>query len=418
MELMEPPQRTAGDARTPVPTGMSSAAAQYADGRFLMLDGLRGVAAMMVVLYHLHDAIEESVRSWIPPALDLVLRNGNLGVDIFFVLSGFAIAHSVRNGKYTLGYLGRFALRRSIRLDPPLWVTIAVELLLVKIALRFYPDLGTPMPSLGQVLANVTYLQELIGSRDIVPVFWSLTYEVQFYLVTVLSLVIGLKLSQRGLPARWRTIGGTALAALLFGYSALIFLNFLATPKAGLFIIRWFQFFLGVLAWAAVTRRIPVRTFMGAWVAVVAVIACSHSTPYRISATCAALMTSAFLVWAGSSGRMSTILAGSYAQFLGRISYSLYLLHEVVGWRFIALCKRLLGTQLSPLNATIVFVAGIALSIISAWIMYRLVEAPSMRLARLVKLETRDALVRDARPPTTPAFSPARSRRTLDGAAV
>lgn len=73
MELMELPQRTAERARTPVTRGMSDATSRYADGRFLMLDGLRGVAAMMVVLYHLHDAIHESVRTWIPPALDLVL---------------------------------------------------------------------------------------------------------------------------------------------------------------------------------------------------------------------------------------------------------------------------------------------------------------------------------------------------------
>jgi peptidoglycan/LPS O-acetylase OafA/YrhL len=341
---------------------------------------------MMVVVYHLYGALEESVKTWIPSVLDSLLRQGNLGVDVFFVLSGFAISHSVRNGNYTLGYLARFALRRSIRLDPPLWVTIAAELILIKLALRFYPDLGTPMPSVGQVVANITYLQHFVASRDIVPVFWSLTYEVQFYLVTVLSLVIWQHTVERRDPPHWKAVGAGAVASLALLYSALLFLDVLSTPKDFLFIDRWFQYFLGVLAWAAVTRRIRVRTFLGAWLAVLAVVAASSAPPYRILATYAALITSALLVWAGVSGRISMILAGRVAQFLGKISYSLYLLHLVVGWRFVSLCKRLLGAQFSPTQATLVLLAGMALSIASAWLMYVLLEAPSIRLARRVRL--------------------------------
>jgi peptidoglycan/LPS O-acetylase OafA/YrhL len=385
---MKLPRLTDRSARTPA--GNRHTAVQgisgSTGGRFLMIDGLRGVAAMMVVVYHLHIALYDSVRAWIPSAFDSLLAQGNLGVDIFFVLSGFAISHSVRNGNYTLGYLGRFALRRSIRLDPPLWAAIAAELVLIKVALRVYPDLGTQIPSAGQVVANVTYLQHFVGSRDIVPVFWSLTYEAQFYLVTVLSLVIWQHVPETGGLRRWKALGTYAIASLAFTYSALIFLNFLASPKDFLFIDRWFQFALGALAWAAVTRRVPLSAFIAAWLLVAAVAAVSNAEPYRILATSAALLTSALLVWAGVSGRLSTVLAGRVAQFLGKISYSLYLLHAVVGWRFIALCKRLIGVQLSPIQATIVGLAGVALSIASAWVMYVTVEAPSLRLAKRVHL--------------------------------
>lgn len=354
--------------------------------RFLLIDGLRGVAAMMVVFFHLYDDLQASVHTWIPSILDTLFRNGNLGVDVFFVLSGFAIAHSVRNGTHTPGYLARFALRRSIRLDPPLWVTIAAEIALIQLALRVYPDLGTPVPSLKQVLANVTYTQHFVGIPDIVPGFWSLVYEVQFYLVTVSSLVIWHKLSRRGIPSRRRSLFARTLMAETFIYSALVYLNYLAAPLEGLFIDRWFQFFLGVLAWAAVTRRVRIRTFLGGWLVVAAIAGVATTTPYRIVSTSAALATSALLVWAGVFDRMSTVLAGRIAQFLGKISYSLYLLHEVIGWRFVSLCKRLMGSALSPSRGTIVFCAGIAVSIASAWVMYVLVEAPSITLARRVRL--------------------------------
>ena len=62
----------------------------------------------------------------VPAPLETALKLGFVGVDIFFVLSGFVIAYSVREARITPRFLGRFALRRSIRLDPPYWITIAI----------------------------------------------------------------------------------------------------------------------------------------------------------------------------------------------------------------------------------------------------------------------------------------------------
>ncbi|MEX2049010.1 MAG: acyltransferase [Gemmatimonadota bacterium] len=355
--------------------------------RFLFIDGLRGVAAMMVVLFHFNEALSDAVT--FPAWIVAVLRHGDLGVDVFFVLSGFVIAFSVRNGVHTPAYLARFALRRSIRLDPPLWATIVLELVLIQLVLALFPEQGTPIPTMGQTLANMTYVQVLLGIPSIVPVFWSLTYEVQFYIVVVASLV-GIRWSyQRGLNEQHRRwlANGVGMAALV--YSLSIWHGLIAPPLTGLFIERWFQFFLGVVAWLTTASKLAPRMGLAIGALCVLSAALFADSSYRVWSTNVAVATSALIIWVGLTNRMSTMLSGGPIQFLGRVSYSLYLLHLVTGWRFIALMKEVLGPQLSLGVAILVLAGGIAVSIGSAWAMYRLLEAPSMRLARTVRLQGR-----------------------------
>jgi peptidoglycan/LPS O-acetylase OafA/YrhL len=68
--------------------------------RYVFIDGLRGIAALLVMLYHFDmapDAIREVYRPLLPMPITFILTNGWFGVDIFFVISGFVIAHSVGN---------------------------------------------------------------------------------------------------------------------------------------------------------------------------------------------------------------------------------------------------------------------------------------------------------------------------------
>jgi peptidoglycan/LPS O-acetylase OafA/YrhL len=351
-----------------------------------MIDGLRGVAAMMVVCYHLYGNIGRAVSEWFPAFLDAVFRHGYVGVDVFFVLSGFVIPHSLRNGKFSLAFLGRYGLRRSIRLDPPLWATIAIELALVRAGLYFFPDLGSVVPSWKQVFANAAYLQEILRLGNVVSVFWSLTYEVQFYLVLVSCCVFAAWLRRFPFFVRWGRPLAYGLATLAFLYSVAIFHRVTRSPLPGLFLIRWFEFFLGALVWGAVSRRIDSKYFaMGAAVAFASVLL-SGAEPFEYWSTVAALAASGFILWAGLTGRLSTLLSGRGWQFMGRISYSLYLLHVCIGWRFVSLCLRVLGEPFSPLTGIAVLSSAIAVSILGAALLYRTVEVWSVRLARRIDL--------------------------------
>lgn len=350
-----------------------------ARGRFLFIDGLRGVAAMMVVVFHLHENLRPAVQAWFPPLLSTLCLNGNLGVDIFFVLSGFVIAHSVSNGERSLRYLGRFGLRRSIRLDPPLWMTILVEIVLIRISLRLFPGLGTPLPEWSQIMANVTYTQHFLGIGDIVPVFWSLTYEVQFYIVLVGALVL--------LHRVPRSLSITpTLFIVVFCYSLGIWLGAFPSPVRGLFIDRWFQFALGIAAWALFMRHIGKAQFAALCVVTLCAILAMSPVAYRARSTEVALLSAVLLALVSLTGRLETMLSGTVIQFLGRVSYSLYLIHLSVGWRAISLFRRQFGPELGPAMGSAAFLGGMLLSVLSAWLVYVTLEAPSMTLARSIRL--------------------------------
>ncbi len=96
------------------------------DGRSTYIDALRGIAAFSVACYHInrYGPLWEPASRFIPGLFQFWFDLGWMGVQVFFVISGFVIAYSVRNARVTPGYLANYALRRSIRLDPPYWTTI------------------------------------------------------------------------------------------------------------------------------------------------------------------------------------------------------------------------------------------------------------------------------------------------------
>jgi peptidoglycan/LPS O-acetylase OafA/YrhL len=135
-------------------------------------------------------------------------------VQAFFVVSGFVIAHSVRNATPTARYVGNFTLRRSLRLSPPYCCVLALMLVLNKLSNRVRGERTIPFPGWDAVAAHVFYLQDILGYGDIVDIFWSLCFEMQMYLVFIV-----------GLGSCWRLMGGRpaqqgpnlALLLLFFG---------------------------------------------------------------------------------------------------------------------------------------------------------------------------------------------------------
>lgn len=352
--------------------------------RFLFVDGLRGIAAMMVVLFHFTGAVSEVSSEWVYPVIELILSYGYLGVDIFFVISGFVISYSVSNADYTPAFLLRFGIRRSIRLDPPYWITIILELILIKVGLSLFENVDTPFPETGKIVAHFFYMQQLLGYGDIIPLFWSLCYEVQFYLVYVGSLVLAqfvmIKIGAKASRLFLITIGTVA-----FLWSVLIYFGPMEDPIQGLFILRWYQFFMGVLVMQCCRKGKVTITYLSA---AMLVISGSLIHP-EIGADngLTTVLAASVLVIAARRKTMTEWLSGPVALFMGRISYSLYLIHTVVGWRLIKLIRELYGTDFSPLQAWIVLLLGVVASIFSAWIMYRIIEAPSLRVCHQIRMD-------------------------------
>jgi len=160
--------------------------------RFTYIDALRGLAALAVAAYHFYHSagLMAVYDASLPRFITAPLSRGYLGVQIFFVLSGFVIAYSQRDTFVTLRYLGNFALRRSLRLDPPYWAAIFAVIVLNWLAYRLHFEGLEPMPSIPVVLANMIYIHDLLGVQKILSVSWTLCIEVQFYLI--LTVVVGL----------------------------------------------------------------------------------------------------------------------------------------------------------------------------------------------------------------------------------
>jgi peptidoglycan/LPS O-acetylase OafA/YrhL len=363
--------------------GADQAAPRVVPGRVAAIDGLRGVAALLVVFFHLHEAISRSATSWLWSPLDWVARNGFLGVDIFFVISGFVIALSVSKGSPTPSYFGRFVLRRSIRLDPPYWSAILLELGLLHATLTLFPDIKVTLPSTPQLLSHLVYAQELLGYGSIVPVFWTLCYEIQFYAFFVGLVVLGALL-----PARMR------VGFLVVPFWAALFALSLWTrywrPEwlpSGLAIDRWFQFFIGVLTYRAVTNRGRMPVLVGAWVALGVTVALAGAPAVQLLA----IVVSVILVMAARGRRVSAALSIPPLRFLGAISYSLYLYHSSIGWRYVSLVQRLVPGPWHPPFAITVYFLGIVGSVGFAALLWRVIEQPCLRLCQRVRLPQRAA---------------------------
>jgi peptidoglycan/LPS O-acetylase OafA/YrhL len=359
--------------------------------RLKTIDGLRGLAALAVVIYHLDLAARLSYGRWTPEWVSALLHEGFLGVDIFFVLSGFVIAYSVRSGVYTPRYLGSFVIRRSIRLDPPYWVAIFLESGLVWLSLRLGASGGT-LPRPGQVLAHFLYLQNLLGLGDIVPVFWTLCYEIQFYVFLIALLVAGHALRKRLSSAAfgWTAVvalGAVFILSLLERYGVLGF-----TVHPGVALGRWCQFFLGTLVWWVVSRGISRYYLLAAWAIYLGAVVFTGHGPLHVLP----IAVSALLWWSYERDRMASIFGARPWQFLGAISYSLYLFHAPIGWRLIRAPGMLLGISPGPLGVLGIYLASVLGSIAFAWMIWRVCERPFIELSKAISLPKRAELVVEA----------------------
>lgn len=147
------------------------------------IDLLRFIAALMVVFYHLafrgHAADDLSVIGY--PPLAAFAKYGYLGVQLFFMISGFVILMTAAEGG-----LRSFVVSRVIRLYPAFWACCTITYLTVQMIgdSRF-------VASAGQYLVNMTMLSEFLDVPSIDGVYWSLFVEIRFYLLVAAVLLFG-----------------------------------------------------------------------------------------------------------------------------------------------------------------------------------------------------------------------------------
>ena len=367
--------------------------------RLVFLDGLRGVAATWVVLAHFYVAhsLDVGLGPVTPAPLDWLLNHATLGVVIFFCLSGYVITHSLAGMRFTLRRAGNFVVRRSVRLDPPYFVTILLIVAVNAASNLFLRERHVPAPSPGYFLAHFVYLQDLIYGGSLMGVFWTLCLEVQLYLTFALALLIGHAfVRDTATPHQLRRAALLAYlpAAALACYWPLALVPDI--PRTGWLFSYWHLFVLGVFARWSQDDRLS-RALFGLLV-VVELLAASRGHALELSGelpadvhahldATAGLVVVGVIVLGRVTGGINWWLGSAPIHYLGRISYSLYLTHELSGGRLLNLSTRF-GPHTLAGDALRMAVA-IGASVAFAQLMYWGVERPFVKLSKRFKQPAR-----------------------------
>ncbi len=366
-------------------------------GRLVFVDGLRGVASLWVVIFHVGKGGQiEGLLERAPEPVDWVVNNGWLGVVIFFVLSGFVISYSLESKPMSLRFFGHFVAKRSLRLDPPYWLSMAVTVA-VGVLSSVLKDDVYPIPSVAQVASHVLYIQTIVEQEPIGEVYWTLALEIQMYLSFCLFLVVcswlGRSLRSRFVVPLLLVLGAAAANLYPLGLvehraTNLTIVDRVFFPYAylfftGVFVARWMirrgdriavamlfaqlgVLIAGVVRFGSVTNRdLGLEGFA------------DHGARIWLG-----LLTAVAIAAAAKFGFMGRWLSSRFWQFLGRISYSLYLIHVAVMGPFFWLAFKLTGQTLAW--EAVWMSAGVAVCVVAAWVFSKLIEDPSMRLAQRV----------------------------------
>jgi peptidoglycan/LPS O-acetylase OafA/YrhL len=288
------------------------------------LDGLRAVAIGLVVLAHLR------ATPGFPPWLDTPgSYDGALGVEIFFVISGFLITSLLMNEEERAGRvgLGRFYRRRALRIMPAAFAYLAVVAMI--------DAAGIPAAPLGDIAAALTFCRNLFGDSFLTGHFWSLSIEEQFYLVWPLLFSV--------VPARLRL----RVALGLFAAAPLwrVFNLDVLHPPHGLNLgradLHYDTLVAGIVL--ALARREPRGERAYAWAkvhgdgllvaAVASLVALEAFVPQGwwlfLSVRDALLAAIVIAVIADPGFFVRVVLESSPVRWVGRISYSLYLWQQL-----------------------------------------------------------------------------------------
>lgn len=301
--------------------------------RLLPMEGLRGFAVTLVFLQHYTlQAQHLGLPSGFTASFAAAFRNyGNLGVELFFVLSGYLIYGTlVRRAP---GF-GGFMARRLQRLYPAYLVVFALALgqELLKAGGSKIPEGG--WDAAGFLVANLLLLPGLFPIAGLIDVAWSLSYEIFFYLVTA-GLVLGARMT--AMPRRRRI---AILLVLSAGFLAVASLE----PRH--FPVRMMPFFAGMLLAEGVGARIPgwaglVLPLVGFVISITAPlppVSAEFAQTVAFFALCA--------VCFADRGLVSRAMTWTPLRWLGNMSYSYYLLHgSVVSVGFAALVSIHPGTM-------------------------------------------------------------------------
>ncbi len=321
--------------------------------RVLELDALRGLAALAVLAFHYTTFYAQQVGHADP--LPFGFAAGNYGVHLFFLISGFVIFMTLERTRTAMD----FVVSRFSRLFPAYWAAIAVTAAVVY-------TIGMPGQRLppGELALNLTMVQQFLGADHLDGSYWTLQVELFFYAQMLLWYVLGALRHVRWIICGW------LLLAVVYAESTQHQLHFSWSLRE-LLIVRHIPFFaLGILFYQVRERgawRIPDLAMIGLCLGAIA--AALPPVFVLVAAVCCAIF--ALFV----AGMLRWLATPAFAA-LGAMSYSIYLLHQAIGF---AVIHRLEAAGVPSLAA---IPAATAIVLVLAAALTWGIERPAMRAIR------------------------------------
>lgn len=278
------------------------------------LDSVRGICALMVLLYHYTMRYPALYGD---DAAPFHVAYGFFGVEVFFGVSGFVILMTLESCRTA----GDFVFARFLRLYPAYWVAVvATFVVMILLPLPAYTVTGP------QALVNLTMLQEFVGIPHVSGVYWSLEVELVFYAWMLVAFRLGWTRNAHRLLVMWLLVAITAYAtSLAFARSVPVLANRVLILQHSAF------FAIGAAAYVDFPRG---RVSPATWL-VYALAPVTAWISQDTQAACVALLMEVLftlLIW-----RRAKFLDTGPFVFLGTISYPLYLLHQNIGYVLIDL---------------------------------------------------------------------------------
>ena len=324
-----------------------------------ILDLLRGFAALSVVCFHFTvvSSAGGSLAKYFSPLLNTTFSWGYLGVEVFFVISGFIIPYSMLKTSYNTRGFFHYLTKRIARICPPAYVLIGLTLLQWLVVDYFLHDDAKRIGAVtsGQVVSNLLFIVPFTEYKWINGVFWTLAVEFQFY------VVIGLLFNAfftNATVTRFVALGAFCCGVhYLPGFPEESFFKY-----AGLFMQGGATLLYFTKAFSLWQYLLCLALFTAA--------SCFMVTPIAGVFGLATALAIAFIKF-----------EHPIAAFFGRISYSLYLTHFVVGSTVEFILSRFYQ-PVSPVGNTLAIVLCIIAACIGAQIFYLLVEKPFLKWSK------------------------------------
>jgi peptidoglycan/LPS O-acetylase OafA/YrhL len=331
--------------------------------RLELLDYGRFFAALFVVVFHytFNGITNGKIESldYIPSIIEFT-KYGYLGVELFFMISGYVIFFSAKNRTAS-----KFAVSRAVRLYPTYWFAV---LFTSFFAINWGGDLMSVTPK--QIIANLTMLHSFVGVSHVDGVYWTLLNEIIFYVAVFLILLLGFQKHLKPLFVYWPVL---FVIAMLFNVQSL--------PLLG----NYYYYFSAGALFAIIKDKPSPLPFISLSVVYCFCINFSTSRAFQLTEetgvahsaiSIGIIVTIFFMLFIFQNTKKGQTLKLPMSKTAGALTYPLYLIHAHFGYILI----NMLATNEN--KVTIYFVT-VSVIILIAYFIHKVIE---VRLSNIWKM--------------------------------